>query len=341
MISNHGFFVLPYFFIIFCTAMVNAKKSCGDFSDIVEKETCTEPWKNMRGVLHPAQQAVGYAAVKRKLDSGFGTKDNAKESMNSEEVPIVIGPGGLPFLVDSHHTIRALEESGFDSVDVTFKKICDWSDMNDATFFDSMIQSNLMDPLGRHGADVNQLPVIIDPSEDIPKTILLVVDDPWRSFGALVRKVKNKKECPKDSPLCLRGYFRNCEGNGHLTPFFEFRWAYFFNDAFTRGCNSEESLWDSSQDCLKFYDAYTSLPDVGLTPILKIDVGPWMEAAALLVPLCRGNKAGNYVLPDHLGKPYAGKKLPGYVPGDTQILKDDPDCFSPECPELAIFVSTA
>ena len=50
---------------------------------------------------------------------------------------------------------------------------------------------------------------------------------------------------------------------------------------------------------------------------------------------CHGKKAGEYVLPNSLGEPLAGRKLPGYVAGvEMQILEDDPDCAAPVCPNL-------
>lgn len=64
-----------------------------------------------------------------------------------------------------------------------------------------------------------------------------------------------------------------------------------------------------------------------------MDLTSWMEAAKLLVPLCRGTKAGNDTLPDHLGPPYGGKKL--HVAGNsTKLMDKDPDCASPTCPTL-------
>jgi len=317
-------------------AVVNDAEPC-DFTLPVTEEKCNGEWKILRYFLHPAQQAVGYAAVKRKLDDDFADEGTAAKSMKKSPLPYVLGPDNVPFLVDSHHTSRALAESGFDHTKVTFQMVCDWSYMASDLFYDTMIQKNFMEPLGRpNRQDFNQLPVRIDPSTQIPGFIELTIDDPWRSFGALVRKVRRNKKCPKDHADCLRGYNRTCEANGHLTPFFEFRWAYFFNDAYVRGCDDENtSLWDDKNDCKAFKKAYESLP-LG-QPIPEIDLDPWMEAAELLVPLCRGKKTGKYILPEHLGPPYGGKKLPGYVAGkDTQIMTKDPDCSSPECPVLPL-----
>ena len=147
-----------------------------------------------------------------------------------------------------------------------------------------------------------------------------------------VRKVKHKKQCPKGKSTCFRGYFRNCDGNGHLTPFFEFRWAYFMNDAFLRGCNHRDSLWEDQEECEEFEDAYNSLSFPNVT-VLDLNLKDWMNVADLLLPLCRGRGARDYVLPNVLGEPFAGRKLPGYVEGkNTPLLEDDPDCSLPDCP---------
>jgi hypothetical protein len=279
---------------------------------------------------------VGFAAVKRKLDDDFATKADAEATMENKPLLFVMGPNNVLFLIDAHHTARALDESGFDNTQVTLEMVCDWSWMNSTFFYDAMIANNLMEPLGRVSSSIDgRLPVRIDPSMNLPDSIAGTIDDPWRSFATLVRKVKHKRRCPKEYSDCLRGYFRQCEGNGHLTPFFEFRWAYFFQDAYLRGCaNDTISLWDDMEDCKNFHKAFVELPT---SPITEVDLHPWRKAADLLIPLCRGTKAGEYVLPDHLGMPYGGKNLPGYVPGKhTQILEKDPDCLSPKCPSIIL-----
>lgn len=322
--------------LLLCSSYAISKKSC-DISLRIHQKTCIGKWKYIRLLLHPSQQAVGFAAVKRKLDADFATKGDAEETMKNKPLLYVMGPNNVPFLIDAHHTARALDESGFDNTQITLEMVCDWSWMNSTTsFYDAMIANNFMEPLGRASSNIHgELPIRIDPSTNIPDTIAGTVDDPWRSFATLVRKVKHKKRCPKGHSDCLRGYFRQCEGNGHLTPFFEFRWAYFFQDAFIRGCtNDTKTLWDSMEDCKNFHDAFVELPT---SPITDVDLLPWKKAADLLIPLCRGKKAGEYVLPNHLGIPYGGKKLPGYVAGKhTQILEKDPDCLSPKCPDIIL-----
>lgn len=211
--------------------------------------------------------------------------------------------------------------------------------MSPPTFFERMKQENFMNPIGRQTTDddPNTLPVPIPVDTAIPRYIEALKDDPWRSLAALVRKVKDKDKqvCPADQPECLRGYFRECQANGRMTAFFEFRWAYFMNEAYQRGCEKESSYWDDTSDCQRFERAYQTLLQNNQTKkgILEQDTKAWHHAAKLLVPLCRGKAAAAYTLPATLGAPMGGAKLPGYVAGkDTPILEKDPTCRAPECP---------
>jgi len=321
--------------------------ACKDLFRMNNGESCTEKWQKIRETIHPSQQAVGYAAVKRKLKKDYKSADKAQKRMNEagSVLPFVLGPNGVPYLIDSHHTASALEASGHFEVVVTLKKICDWSQLSEETFYDKMKNNNFMCGTGRvdgysgNGSGgstaTTSLPVPVDVSQAIPDRIYKLKDDPWRSFGALVRKVKNDR-CPPNNSKCMRGYLRECKDDGQMTAFFEFRWAYFLNDAYLRGCKDRQtSYWDDESDCKKFEDAFKTLlvKDIGRS-IVEQDVKGWKSAAKLLVPLCRGDKAQEYVLPKTLGSPMGGEKLPGRVHGeDTHIEQEDPKCAPPKCPE--------
>ncbi len=98
--------------------------------------------------------------------------------MDSSLTPIVIGPNLIPYIVDDHHTLCALDQSGFSSTIVNFYIVCNWSYFtNLKDFYSQMIASNFLYDLGRQN-EPNQLPVIIDPTL-IPSTIQKLPDDPW------------------------------------------------------------------------------------------------------------------------------------------------------------------
>ncbi len=62
--------------------------------------------------LHPTQLALGWREVvyKKKLLEGK-TPDERVAYLKDKDVPLIIGPGGTPYLTDGHHTLRALIES--------------------------------------------------------------------------------------------------------------------------------------------------------------------------------------------------------------------------------------
>mmetsp|Transcript_8090 Transcript_8090/g.15417 ORF Transcript_8090/g.15417 Transcript_8090/m.15417 type:complete len:375 (+) Transcript_8090:38-1162(+) len=311
---------------------------------------CRIPWHEVRDVLHPSQQAVGCGAVQRKCEKDYKTRPKAQKRMDdtSGRLPFVLGPNRVPYLIDSHHTVSALETSKFHTVQVTLQKVCDWSHLTPAAFGKEMQTANFMNGTGRPqkeggDEDPNALPVpfldVTTAPDAIPRYIYELRDDPWRSLAALVRKTSHKDQCPAGHDKCLRGYIRDCRADGRMTPFFEFRWAYFFNDAYRHGCDNDNnkttSFWDDAQDCHKFHRAYDTL----MTKARQgqaIQVKEWQKAADLLVPLCRGETAQTYTLPPSLGAPMGGEPLPGVVRGkDTPILRDDPSCEAPACPSLA------
>lgn len=62
--------------------------------------------------LHPTQVALGWREVvaKKKLIEGKNPAERVAY-LKDKDVPIVIGPGGVPYMTDGHHTMRALLES--------------------------------------------------------------------------------------------------------------------------------------------------------------------------------------------------------------------------------------
>lgn len=325
------------------TAKNQGKTPCDDLFRMKQNDTCTEEWNYVREILHPAQEAVGFAAVKRKLEKDYQTRKKAQKRMLLTSLPFVLGPKGVPYLIDSHHTVSALEASGFRDIKVNLKKVCDWSHLTQQEFYNHMKKENFMNPLGRQGNDKpNILPLPIQNLDtSIPEKIMSLKDDPWRSLAALVRKVKDKEECPPENEKCKRGYYRGCEEDDRMTPFFEFRWAYFMNEAYHKGCDDmRTSYWDNVSDCKRFERAFNAAMERNYPEnIVGQDSEEWRNVAKLLVPLCRGKKAGLYRLPDSLGHPMGGEPLPGYVSGNTKINKDDPNCKAPVCPDVLKFLN--
>ena len=66
-----------------------------------------------------------------------------------------------------------------------------------------------------------------------------------------------------------------------------------------------------------------------------IDVDQWQDVADLLIPLCRGEPAGEYTLPSDLFA--GGGGLPGYTEGEDVELPEDPTCDAKVCPASALY----
>ena len=335
---------------------------------------CVVKWSEVRGVLHPSQEAIGYAEVKRKIHKSFASKEEtAKHVEDTASFPFVVGPGPhhIPYLVDSHHTAAAVEATGYHSTHITLKKICDWNhlktslkpdvrtgssepskednDGNDesihyykdemSSFYKSMIEHNLMLGIGRPKHDLNILPTpipIANIRKTIPATIAELKDDPWRSLASMVRHIKdvNFETCPYEQQKCLRGYYRECQEDGTMIPFFEFRWAYYINHAYVQGCSNTTTCWENATQCQQFNDAYQDLMKERPKSIDEQHRKRYKKVAELLLPLLRGKYTQSYKLPESLGIPMGGgHELPGRIYGiNTPIRHEDPNCHSPICP---------
>ena len=70
------------------------------------------------------------------------------------------------------------------------------------------------------------------------------------------------------------------------------------------------SWWTYPSDHAAFADAYAALP---ASVMGEVDISQWQDAAALLVPLCRGNPTAQFELPSII---FNGNML---LPGYTQV----------------------
>lgn len=149
--------------------------------------------------LRPTQAAVGYASVAekaRKLKKF--SKDELRDYLKKHPVPVVIGPGNLPYLIDHHHLSRALADLGVPFVFV--RVVANWSAMPPAVFWQNMQRSAytyLIDPQNK--------PLL--PSA-LPVSVRDLVDDPYRSLAYFARE---------------NGAYEKC-----AIPFAEFQWAVYY-----------------------------------------------------------------------------------------------------------------
>lgn len=126
--------------------------------------------------LHPTQFALGWREVlfkRAKID--VKAPASLVTYLKEKDVPIIVGPGGVPFMADGHHTIRALLESHHTDKTVFGHIFANWSALTPAEFWARMQASRyayLKDADGRATAP-----------EQLPASLLEMQRDPWRGLA--------------------------------------------------------------------------------------------------------------------------------------------------------------
>jgi len=261
--------------------------------------------------------------------------------MDASPAPVVIGPDSVFYLVDDHHTLCALDYSGYSSTTVTVEVIADRRNTTSMADFFADLETRKLVYLGVHpSGEPNSLPVLVT-WDKLPAFYAFseksksFSDDPWRSMAAFSRKVTAAAapapSCTAsgDYKYCERCMYRGCEDGtksaGAAVYYFEFRWGYFMLDA----TFFNTKWWPSAADRDAFYKAYATLPVFNSTASLaKVDTAKWLDAADLVIGLCRGEATAAYPLPAELYPDYNGV-LPGYVAGYAKLNDKDPDCDAP------------
>lgn len=149
--------------------------------------------------LRPTQFTVGYAEVTVKAqDWARLPKKRRKLEIASHVFPAVLGPGHDYFITDHHHLGIALIEEGVKDVAVAVLDDLSWLEI--PVFWRTMEFRAWTHPYDRRGrrCDYTQM----------PKRLLDLQDDPYRSLAGLVRRAG--------------GYAKD------QAPFVEFIWADFF-----------------------------------------------------------------------------------------------------------------
>lgn len=314
-------------------ALWASKKTCGDLSSLAVGDTCKESWSTLRPLLRPTQNAVGYSWVFRTLLHDMGSKSDTQDTMDEKVVPVVLGDG-VGYLLDHHHLLSSLDLSGHHSVEVSLYVSCDFSGRGwpYERLWHELASRGFAYLYGRARGAPDSLPTPISPRA-LPTTIgfregnVTMMDDRWRALSSFSRKIESCQGCDggaMNKNHACRAYNRVCAASGASIPFFEYRWAYFYDVAAT----FNSSLWPTEAAAHAFGTAYGALHSPTPSEPAK-DVDDWEAAAAMLVPLARGASAGTYRLPD-MGASMAGP-LPGYRDGMSPFPHDDPTCSMPSC----------
>ena len=291
-------------------------KECADPMGLEPKDECKIAWSKLQKIVRPTQNSVGYAWVQYIVEKDMGSKSDTQSAMDDKIVPVVSGPSDSLYIIDHHHHLAAVDFSGFD-VDITIHMVCNYTSMPTEQFWNIMAAQGYSYLFAEKSP--NALPSAI-PYSALPTSISFkksgllksstFVDDRWRALAGYVRKIKksssNSSAEHPDADYSSRCYNRACSpATGESIPFFEYRWAYFFDSAY-----SKSTLWDSSDDFTAFKTSYDALPSSGPGGAVVAD---WATAAEKLIPLCRGNSAGAFDVPSNFGN--MSGPLPGYHKG--------------------------
>lgn len=202
------------------------------------KKTPPEPNKLKKGDIfkmpishaHPTQCSVGMLAVeckKREIEAAFAEEEGKglyKLLCKAKHlVPVVIGPGGVPYLTDHHHLSTAIWRADIptDEKMVNAYVLNVWSDLDQDAFWAKMIENNLTWLYDDKGEGP------INPAL-IPDSIGKVLNDPFRTLSKWVRDCGCYRKNPADEHhkhMCEEeSYFPESRDEAF---FIEFRWANF------------------------------------------------------------------------------------------------------------------
>ncbi len=154
--------------------------------------------------LHPTQFCHGWREVvakKGRIDAMSPAE--VKAYLIDKDVPVVIGPGGVPYMTDGHHTLRSLIESNAADKTAYGHILANWSDLEPEAFWARMQANNYTYLKDANGHS--------QPHSALPESLLVMQRDPWRGLAWGVMKAGGFEE--------KKGVF-----------FQEFLWADYFRD---------------------------------------------------------------------------------------------------------------
>ncbi|CAN5640855.1 ParB-like protein [soil metagenome] len=151
--------------------------------------------------LHPTQFCVGEREVRARAEKLLGKKARKLDKYLDEHImPLVIGPKGVPYIVDHHHLAKALQESKVrDSLPA--QVLANYSNLDTEAFWKKMREQKWVYPYQRGAGPLSVA--------TLPETLTQMTDDPYRS---LVWAARHEGE----------------EGDRDETPFADFKWADYF-----------------------------------------------------------------------------------------------------------------
>ena len=181
--------------------------------------------------LRPSQFVLGMKEVEYKIAKMHKMKQRElRDFCDAHVIPLVLGPGEEPFILDHHHFARSCWELGIEEYSV--RVIEDLSKLSRPQFWNKMVARDwtyLHDQFGLGPHSPSALPL----------DIRCLADDPFRS---LVWAVIEKEGIEKQK-----------------IPFFEFKWAQFFRLNLSVQLHSKSDFTDATN--LAFDLASSQLAD--------------------------------------------------------------------------------
>ena len=155
--------------------------------------------------LRPTQMTVGMKEVREKRKRWEQQpKKKLAELLGKHTIPVVRGPDKRHYVIDHHHLARALHEAGVKDILVTV--VADLTMVDRDAFWGVLDNKRWVYPYDAKGERHH--------FKDIPKTVVDLKDDPFRSLAGELRRVG--------------GFAKD------TTPFSEFLWADFLRRRISR-----------------------------------------------------------------------------------------------------------
>lgn len=165
-------------------------------------------------ILHPTQMAIGYRMVQEKKDELQGmSREDRHAYLLKKVVPVILGPGGRRYLIDRHHLVRAVLESGFTKVVISV--LGNYKNWSQDRFQAAMEEHGYLHLYDENGEG----PL---PFTRLRETVLDLPDDDYRSLASAVRKA---------------GGFKKTR-----IPFAEFEWANHFRRRIPKSLLDEDFM---------------------------------------------------------------------------------------------------
>ena len=167
--------------------------------------------------LRPTQITVGMHEVRdKRVDLRKRKAKKIGKFLGDHMIPVIHGPKDRFYIIDHHHLTRALHEEGVKDVLVTV--VSDLSALDPEAFWTVLDHHSWVHPYDAEGKR--------RAFSDIPKSIVDLKDDPFRSLAGELRR--------------LGGFAKD------TTPFSEFLWADFLRRRMKRrsvGKNFRAASW--------------------------------------------------------------------------------------------------